>query len=408
MFSHIRIEDFSYPLHSDQIAAYPLAQRDRSKLLVYRDGIIQQASFHEVADFLDYSGYLIVNNTRVVQARLVFYKTSGARIEIFCLEPLQPVADVQQSLGLPSPVVWKCMVGNAKKWKSGELHLKVSPDDHQNQQYFLRAEKILKEGDEYHIRFTWSPEKHSFAHILDQAGITPLPPYINRDSEPRDKTTYQTIFARNEGSVAAPTAGLHFTDEVFEALKRKRISTNHLTLHVGAGTFKPVSSATIDGHQMHGEQFNADRNLITSLLGHQGQVTSVGTTSMRTLESLYWIGTNLLHGYMPDTDFTVLEQWTPYRFKNSLPSKDEALHAILNWMDRRETNILNGETSLIIVPGYSFKMVDALITNFHQPRSTLLLLVAAFAGPGWRNAYQYALENGFRFLSYGDSCLFLR
>ncbi len=408
MFPHIRIKDFSYPLDPGQVAAYPLAQRDRSKLLVYRHGNIHQASFYEVADFLDRDSKLILNNTRVVQARMVFYKTSGARIELFCLEPLQPATDVQCSLGLSSPVVWRCMVGNAKKWKAGELCLHVEPDGGQSQHFLLRAENIKKEGDEYHIRFSWDPAELSFAHILDHAGVTPLPPYINRDSEPADKTTYQTIFARNEGSVAAPTAGLHFTDEVFEALSRKNIHTHHLTLHVGAGTFKPVSTDTIDGHKMHSEQFHADRQLITALLGHQGQVTSVGTTSMRTLESLYWIGANLLHGYIPDTDYMVLEQWTPYRFKDSLPSKDEALHAILRWMDQRETNILNGETSLIIVPGYSFQMVDALITNFHQPRSTLLLLVAAFAGPGWRDAYQYALEHDFRFLSYGDSCLFFR
>lgn len=408
MFSNIRIDDFSYPLHPDQIAAYPLEHRDRSKLLVYKDRVIREASFSQLADFLDNGSLMVVNNTRVVQARLLFYKESGARIEVFCLEPLQPVSDVQLSLGMNPPVIWKCMVGNAKKWKSGELSLTVKQDNDQHQDILLRAEKIHKEGDAYHIRFSWDPPELSFAHILDHAGITPLPPYINRDSEPADKTSYQTIFARDEGSVAAPTAGLHFTDKVFGELTKKNITTHHLTLHVGAGTFKPVNAETIDGHQMHSEQFHLDRKLIKHLHEHAGKVVSVGTTSMRTLESIYWIGAKLLNGYKPNSHYVFLEQWTPYQFIHAAPSKREALGALLFWMDQVGTDTLQGETSLIIVPGYDFKVVDALVTNFHQPRSTLLLLVAAFIGSEWRNAYQYALENGFRFLSYGDSCLFFK
>ncbi len=434
MISRLRIDDFSYPLHDDHIAAYPLKQRDTSKLLVYRGGLMHQASFSQVADFLDKGSMLVVNNTRVVQARLVFYKNSGARVEVFCLEPLHPVTDVHVSLGLRPPVVWKCLVGNAKKWKTDALSMiansgntSVRPatseareteealngcipemTDADDQSLVLRAEMLTRTGEEYEIRFSWDPADLSFAHILDHAGMTPLPPYINRKSEPEDKKTYQTVFAQDEGSVAAPTAGLHFTPGVFDTLHKKDITTHQLTLHVGAGTFKPVNTETIDGHQMHREQFHLHRNMIEALRKHQGQVTSVGTTSMRTLESLYWIGAKLLQGYVPKNEYVVLEQWTPYQYKGPLPSKEMALEAILRWMDKKHMDVLRGETSMIIVPGFRFHIVDALITNFHQPRSTLLLLVAAFAGPGWRDVYQYALEHNFRFLSYGDSCLFFR
>lgn len=399
----ISIADFFYDLPPERIAPYPLEKRDHSKLLVFREGQPDTASFDQVAGFLEPGSLVVLNNTRVVQARLVFFKDSGARIEVFCIQPHAPRKDVQQALGLPSPVSWECLVGNAKKWKEGALVF-----HRMDGSLTLRAALGEKRGEAFLVNFSWDPPQRTFGQVLEAAGQTPLPPYIQRKAEASDKDRYQTVFARDEGSVAAPTAGLHFTSGVFETLARKNIHPAYVTLHVGAGTFKPVSASSIGKHDMHQEEFLVGRGLIEDLLVGGRDLISVGTTTMRTLESLYWIGVKLLNGYRPDHDLAQLEQWFPYSWSDNLPSVPEALRAILQWMDQRKTENLRGETALIIVPGYRFQLVDVLVTNFHQPRSTLLLLVAAFAGPSWRTAYRYAMENGFRFLSYGDACLFTR
>lgn len=398
----LRIEDYTYPLPVERIAYFPLEQRDQSKLLVSGLGLIRESRFDEIASFLPSGGLLVLNNTRVVQARLEFFKETGARIEIFCLQPLVPVTDVHLALGLSSPVHWQCLVGNAKRWKSGLLSLKNPATGLQ-----LSARQVSRRGEEFEIAFSWEPAHLSFGEVLELAGQTPLPPYITRKAEERDKATYQTVYAKDDGSVAAPTAGLHFTPRVLDELARKDISARFLTLHVGAGTFKPVSADTIGGHSMHSEQFLVDRNLLEALKDREGDIISVGTTSMRTLESLYWLGVKLLDGYRPENAYFRIDQWEPY-VQEKKETPEEAMEAILDFLDQEGLQTLHGETSLIIVPGYSFQLVDLLITNFHQPRSTLLLLVAAFAGPAWKDAYAFALNNGFRFLSYGDSCLFFR
>ncbi len=397
----IRIDDYVYELPASLIADYPLAQRDQSKLLISRNGQLSESRFHQIDQFLDPDSMLIMNNTRVVQARLLFAKPSGARVEIFCLEPLYPVADMERALSQGPAVEWKCLVGQAKKWKSGKL-------SHENQEVTFWAELIEKTDDHYRIRFSWKPDHLSFGQVLELAGHTPLPPYIKRAAELTDRQTYQTVYARARGSVAAPTAGLHFTEELFKKLRQKGLSCHALTLHVGAGTFKPVSTETIGRHQMHQEQFHAGRPLIEAIANHDGPLVAVGTTSMRTLESLYWTGVRLLAGDVPASGYVHLTQWFPYSWDGVVPSRAEAMRSILDWLDREGLDGVHGETSLIIVPGYRFHVVDTLITNFHQPRSTLLLLVAAFTGPIWKDAYQYALDNGFRFLSYGDSCLFFK
>jgi len=398
----LQIDDYTYELPAGRIASYPLDKRDQSKLLVSTGEGIFQSRFRELADFLEPGSLMVLNNTRVVQARLEFFKETGARIEIFCLEPLTPVTDVHLALGHSSPVSWQCLVGNAKKWKAGQLLL-----ENPTTGLKLTAEMLSRKDEEFEIAFSWEPASLSFGEVLEQAGKTPLPPYITREASVGDKKTYQTVFARDDGSVAAPTAGLHFTPAVFESLGKKGIDHRFLTLHVGAGTFKPVSADTIGGHQMHSEQFLVERSLVGALINHQGKVVSVGTTSMRTLESLYWLGVKLLNGYQPGNGPARIGQWEPY-LTGQKPEPKEALTAIIDWLDKNGVAALKGETALIVVPGYEFRLVDVLVTNFHQPRSTLLLLVAAFAGPVWKDAYEFALNNDFRFLSYGDSCLFFR
>jgi S-adenosylmethionine:tRNA ribosyltransferase-isomerase len=401
--SAIRIEDFSYELPAGRIASYPLADRDQSRLLVYKNGELTTDHFLRLDTYLPSQSMLVLNNTRVVQARLAFFKDSGARIEVFCLYPVKPLGEVQMALALSSPVSWRCLIGNAKKWKQGRLQMKNASGE-----VILTAEKGPCCGEEYGVNFSWKPESMSFAEVLEMLGETPLPPYINRPAEASDKQVYQTVFAKDDGSVAAPTAGLHFTTKVFERLADKQISKNFVTLHVGAGTFKPVSASTIDKHNMHQEQFLVDRELIRRLMKKEGHIVCVGTTSMRTLESLYWIGVKLLQGYQPEDDCVQVEQWLPYQYHESLPDTVDALGSVLSFMEQRQMQTLRGETSLIIIPGFVFRMVDILVTNFHQPKSTLLLLVAAFAGKDWKKMYDYALKNDFRFLSYGDSCLIFR
>lgn len=417
---NISIRDHTYELPGNRIAAYPLKQRDTSRLLVYEDGSIHDSLFNQLADFLEPGSLMLFNNTRVVQARLEFYKTTGARIEIFCLNPIKPVLDMQQALAQTGSVSWLALVGNAKKWKSGALEIK-NPDG----SFSLRAHLVEQSGDGYIVNFDWSPGALSFGEVLETVGKTPLPPYIARPAEDNDKRDYQCVYALNEGSVAAPTAGLHFTPAVMEELVNNGIDTAFLTLHVGAGTFKPVSGETIDSHTMHSEEFSISTELVKKIADHLSNSSSaslahgmsaekpakiicVGTTSMRTLESLYWLGAQILQGLSPDNETLHLEQWAPYRLEESTPEPAKALVALFNWARSKKINYIKGTTALMIVPGYSFQLTDVLVTNFHLPGSTLLLLVSAFVGQGWKDVYKHALANEYRFLSYGDACLLFR
>lgn len=386
----ILIADYNYPLPDERIAKYPLAERDHSKLLIYRDGQVSEDRFFNVGNHIAPDSLLIYNNTRVIQARLEFHKSSGARIEVFCLEPLTP-HDYQLSLGSTTGCTWKCMVGNAKKWKEESLELRV-----ERLELTLRAYKEQLLGNTYAVRFEWDGEKVSFAEILDAIGELPIPPYLNRKTEESDKTTYQTVYSRIKGSVAAPTAGLHFTERVLDDLRCRGIETDEVTLHVGAGTFLPVKTADANEHTMHTEIIAVPKTTIEHIIRKLGKIVAVGTTSMRTLESLYFIG---LHPDKPSVG-----QFEPYENAYSLSVRD-SLQAIVEYLDATGQTTLHAETQIMIKPGYTFKIVDQLITNFHQPQSTLLLLVSAFVGGDWHTIYDYALAHEFRFLSYGDSSI---
>ncbi len=399
----IRIEDFNYPLPDDRIAKYPLAQRDQSKLLLLKKGRTSKKIFSDIPDLLPDNALLLFNETRVIQARLLFKKTTGAHIEIFCLEPVEPVNDFQLAFQQRPPVVWKCLVGNARRWKSGRLEAALQI---QNREVRLFAEQKEKLTDAFLISFSWEPENISFADILESSGLTPLPPYLHREAEETDKIRYQTVYARLNGSVAAPTAGLHFTETILRQLENKGIDRDKLILHVGAGTFKPVSAETIGEHEMHTEQIRVPIDTLSHLL-HAGEkfIIPVGTTSMRSLESLFWIALRIYHGI--NEPFNV-SQWDPYRLE--IPedfSARKALEILISKLEEQKVRNLKAETQLMIVPGYRFRFAKGLITNFHQPKSTLLLLVSALIGDQWKEAYDFALKNDFRFLSYGDSCLFL-
>ena len=395
------IDEYNYPLPDERIAKYPLPQRDHSKLLVYRNGQVSEDLFYRVGEYLPHDALLIYNNTRVIQARLVFHKPSGARIEIFCLEPLQP-HDYQLALGSQSGCTWKCMVGNLKKWKEGVLELALL---NMSQPTVLRAERIATTGNTHQIRFEWDDASLSFAEILDALGELPIPPYLNRPTEESDKTTYQTVYSRIKGSVAAPTAGLHFTDEVLDDLRHRGVRTAELTLHVGAGTFQPVKVADANEHTMHTEVIAVPRQTIADIRDNIGHIVAVGTTSMRTLESLYFIGCRLMKNVNPED--LHIGQFEPYEQAYSVDTKT-ALQAIVDYLDATDQETLHAETQIMIKPGYSFRVVDQLITNFHQPKSTLLLLVSAFVGGDWHTIYDYALSHDFRFLSYGDSSILTR
>ena len=433
----ILIEEYNYPLPDERIAKYPLAERDQSKLLVYRNGQVSEDRFCRVGEYLPVDSLLIYNNTRVIQARLEFHKTTsnnptqpqGARIEIFCLEPLKP-HDYQLSLGSNDGCTWKCMIGNAKKWKSGALSLPVNLPS--GEQVTLFAEKGEQTGNTFAVRFWWdTPASHpsgvpenargvlgcssplasnlniSFAELLDAVGELPIPPYLNRKTEESDKTTYQTVYSRIKGSVAAPTAGLHFTDQVLHGLREKGIQTAEVTLHVGAGTFQPVKVADANQHTMHTEIIAVPKETIETIIENLGHIVAVGTTSMRTLESLYFLGVQLYttqhHSTLHSTTLSVA-QFEPYEAEYRLKTH-EALQAIVDYLDATQQDVLHAETQIMIKPGYQFRVVDQLITNFHQPKSTLLLLVSAFVGGDWHTIYDYALAHDFRFLSYGDSSI---
>jgi S-adenosylmethionine:tRNA ribosyltransferase-isomerase len=397
---HIHISDYNYPLPDERIAKFPIAQRDHSKLLVYRHGEVSEDHFYNLPDYLPEGALMVFNNTKVIQARLHFRKATGALIEIFLLEPAEPT-DYEQMFQTTGHCAWYCLIGNAKKWKDGIL--KLMSDD-----INLRAEKGFLHGTSYRVDFEWSGGL-SFAELIDRIGELPIPPYLNRETQESDKTTYQTVYSKIKGSVAAPTAGLHFTPEVLSALDAHGIDREELTLHVGAGTFKPVKSEEIEGHEMHTETISVRRETIQKLINHGGQAIAVGTTSVRTLESLYYMGLKTIAN--PDITETGLHvsQWEPYNVQSSARPKDAltSLTSLLNWMDRHHLTVLHSSTQIIIAPGYDYKIVKALVTNFHQPQSTLLLLVSAFVHGDWRKIYDYALTHDFRFLSYGDSSLLI-
>lgn len=400
----VSIEHYNYPLPQERIAQYPLEIRDESKLLVYKTSP-QTAKFKSVAEFLPEKSLLIFNDTKVVQARLNFQKESGAAIEIFCLEPHEPTREIQEAFLLKETSVWKCLVGNRKKWKSGILKMDFEVNGKKAQ---LTAERLSNIEESSFIRFRWTPENLTFSEVLEQSGKVPLPPYMHRKAEDEDRERYQTIYAQHDGSVAAPTAGLHFTDTVFEELRKKSIDSDYVTLHVGAGTFKPVSSDTVSEHKMHAEQILVNRSLIEKLINKtEESLIAVGTTSIRTLESLFWLGTKMR--YFPNQESYTLSQWEAYDLaEKPRLSRKEALSKILDYLDKKQESVFHSETQILIGPGYEFHVIDGMITNFHQPKSTLLLLISAYLGDAWKSIYDYALENDFRFLSYGDSCLFLR
>lgn len=399
----IRIEDFDYPLTDGRIAKFPLTKRDESKLLLYKQGEIEETQFRYITRFLPADALMVFNNTRVIQARLLFRKPTGARIEVFCLEPVEP-HDYALVFRQTERCRWMCLVGNLKKWKEGVLSREVSVG---GGTVILKAERLQSCGDSHLIEFTWNQPACTFADLLDAAGVLPIPPYLNRETEASDLQAYQTVYSKVKGSVAAPTAGLHFTPEVLADIDAQGIGREEVTLHVGAGTFKPVKSETIEGHEMHTEFISVRRSSIERVKNNLGRIIAVGTTSVRTLESLYYIGVTLAANPNATAEELVVGQWMPYdEANNRLPVAD-ALQQIVDYLDRNGGDRLVTATRIIIVPGYEFKVVRGLVTNFHQPKSTLLLLISAFVKGDWRTIYNYALAHDFRFLSYGDSSLLL-
>ena len=398
----IRIEEFNYPLPDERIAKFPLTKRDESKLLVYRNGKIDEAVFKQLSDYLPQGSMLVYNNTRVIQARMLFQKETGAQIEVFCLEPVIP-HDYALVFQQTESCSWLCLVGNLKKWKEGALHKTIRMDD---KEVVLSAERIKTTGDSHLVRFSWNNPQVTFAELLDAAGILPIPPYLHRETRESDLQTYQTVYSKIKGSVAAPTAGLHFTPEVLAGLDAKGFTREEVTLHVGAGTFKPVKSEVIGDHEMHTEFISVRRSSIENIRTNLGRIIAVGTTSVRTLESLYYMGRTLVNNPDATSEELVVTQWTPYHETEEVTAH-EALTALLDYLDRNQTDTLLSATQIMIAPGYEFKIVKGIITNFHQPKSTLLLLISAFVNGNWKSIYNYALDNDFRFLSYGDSSLLL-
>lgn len=388
--------DFVYNLPEDKIAYHPVNQRSASKLLVLKNNRISEKHFYELPEIIDNNSIFVLNDTKVVPARIIFKKNTGAAIEIFCLEPSTP-SNYFESLNTKSQCSWHCMVGNKKKW-NGQILKNV----HNN--IDLYAELIYNDNESNIVSFRWNGDL-TFNQVLEIFGKIPLPPYINRESKNEDKLNYQTVYANNEGSVAAPTAGLHFTQEIIKKLKSKGVDIEYITLHVGAGTFKPITSKMATNHKMHHEWIYISKNTINNLLNNiDKKIIAIGTTSVRSLESIYWFGVNIIKNNNC-TEFNI-SQWMPYNNDDKLYSRKEILTEILNYMNKYKLENITGTTELIIVPGYNFKMIDVMLTNFHQPSSTLLMLVSAFIGDVWKDVYNYALQNNFRFLSYGDACLF--
>ena len=403
---HIHIADYNYDLPDERIAKYPKAVRDESKLLLYRGGQISEDVFYNLPNYLPKGEFLVFNNTKVIQARLHFHKSTGALIEVFCLEPHTP-HDYQVNFATTRRVAWTCLIGNLKKWKEGKLERAITVG---GKEVLLTAERVGVSVTGYEVVFDWGDDTVAFSEVLEAIGELPIPPYLNRETEASDLKTYQTVYSKVKGSVAAPTAGLHFTERVLAALDNNGIERNEITLHVGAGTFKPVKSEEIGGHPMHSEWIAVKRESIERLLAHGGHCVAVGTTSVRTLESLYYIGVMLHRNPDAHQDDLHVPQWMPYEYAASPELKlttVEALRAIVDWLDRNKLPVLHTSTQIIIAPGYEYHVVKAMVTNFHQPKSTLLLLVSALIGDNWRRVYDYALSHDFRFLSYGDSSLLI-
>ena len=402
---HIRISEFNYPLPDERIAKFPLPVRDQSKLLLYRHGEVTEDIFTSLPDYLPANSLMIFNNTKVIQARLHFHKETGALIEVFCLEPIQP-NDYALNFQQTEHAAWLCMIGNLKKWKEGALKREITV---KGKPLTLTAERGACHGTSHWVDFRWNNPEITFADILEVFGELPIPPYLNRETQESDKKTYQTVYSKIKGSVAAPTAGLHFTPRVLDALREKGVALEELTLHVGAGTFKPVKSEEIEGHEMHTEYISVNRSTLEKLVAHEGKAIAVGTTSVRTLESLYHIGVTLLHNPNATEEDLHVKQWQPYEtaLETAATPAVDALQAIIAYLDRHHMETLHSSTQIIIAPGYEYRIVKAMVTNFHQPQSTLLLLVSAFLHGDWRKIYDYALAHDFRFLSYGDSSLLI-
>ena len=394
----ITIDEYDYPLPEDRIAKKPLPERDQSRLLIYKDGNIEHQHFFEIADFIPADSLIFFNDTKVIPARLIFHKRTGAAVEIFFLNPYPAGNDLQQEMQRRGTITWQCMIGNKKRWKDGEnLEKDILIGSNK-----IKISAHWRQRDQNIVMLQWQ-EDISFAHLLEAIGEVPLPPYLHRKATAEDKPRYQTVYSRHEGAIAAPTAGLHFTDRLMEAIQKK-FTVDYLTLHVGAGTFQPVKHKLAVEHPMHSEQIVIRKHNLENLLNSKEPLVAVGTTSMRTLESLYWYGVKILNG---DRQFQV-DKLIAYQDHGSLPAGKEAIGAILDLMEQKNTNYLIGHTEIYIFPGYNFKMVDALITNYHLPKSTLILLIAAFVGEDWRSIYKAALANDYRFLSYGDSSLLFR
>ncbi|MBO7489931.1 MAG: S-adenosylmethionine:tRNA ribosyltransferase-isomerase [Bacteroidales bacterium] len=397
----IAIAEYDYPLPEERIAKFPLAERDQSKLLVYNGKEIVESQFFHLPELLPEKAMLVFNNTKVIHARLFFRKPTGSVIEIFCLEPWnEPVTTAFEER---EHCTWLCFIGNNKKWKEGPL---TSEFKIQDSKFKIEASRREAKGNAWIVDFEWTGGI-SFAEVIEYAGVIPLPPYLHRDAEESDKERYQTVYAHYEGSVAAPTAGLHFTDKLLQTLESKGFPTEYITLHVGAGTFKPVSTDTIGEHEMHVEKVQISRQNILNILNQlDNPIIPVGTTTVRTLESVYWFGVQLQAN--PHLEAMHVLQWDPYTLEGLNISTEQSFRNVLDWMDKHDIEHLDGDTQLLIAPGYKYHVINGLITNFHQPKSTLLLLVSALIGDAWKECYRYALDNGFRFLSYGDSCLFLK
>jgi S-adenosylmethionine:tRNA ribosyltransferase-isomerase len=405
---NLSISDFNYALPEEKIAVYPLSQRDQSKLLIYKNGKISEDIYKNIADNLPEKSFLIFNDTRVIKARILFKKISGSVIEIFCLEPHEKINDYAIVLQQKNKIRWKCMIGGAGKWKEKFLNKIVNIN---RVEIALKAELVEKLSDAYVVELSWNPGEYSFAEIIEHAGETPLPPYIKRKAEESDAEKYQTIYSAHEGSVAAPTAGLHFTKEIFSSLKEKNIETGFVTLHVGAGTFKPVKAEKMEGHEMHAEWIDVSTGFLETLIENiSNKIFCVGTTSVRTIESLYWMGLKILMNPKIHFDDLMIHQWEVYEdnFANNKYNSLEILNALLNYLQIKNFDRLFIQTQIIIAPGYQFKIAKGMITNFHQPKSTLLLLVAAMIGNDWKRIYEFALSHDFRFLSYGDGCLIFK
>lgn len=397
---YLSIKDYSYFLPEEKIAKYSLIERDASRLLIYNKGKINQDIFKNIDKYIPENSLFIFNDTKVIEARLLFQKPSGGIIEIFCLSPDERYPDIAKALSQQEKVLWQCLIGGASKWKHGQTLVKKNGD------IALHAKFIEKKSDNFIIELSWSPSHLSFAEILHLEGAIPLPPYIKRKVEPSDSEHYQTIYAQYEGSVAAPTAGLHFTKNIFQKLKKKNIQHDFITLHVGSGTFKPVKSETLAQHEMHTEYIDVSKTTIQNILSNlDNDIISVGTTSLRTIESIYWLGIKCLESRINSEESLALGQWEAYESLNGNISPNESLQSLMNWMEKNNLQRLVTKTHLLIAPGYKTKIADALITNFHLPNSTLLLLVAALTGKDWKKIYEYALQNDFRFLSYGDGSL---